>query len=70
MCPHDLKIGRTKAYVGVSLASVFYFWRNLPDSHFPCVLTLAQLILLLFHLLFFPTALLTWDRPPSLNLRP
>lgn len=38
MCPHDLKIGRTKAYVGVSLASVFCFWRNLPDSHFPYVL--------------------------------
>lgn len=38
MCPHDLKIGRTKAYVGVSLASAFCFWRNLPDFHFPCVL--------------------------------
>lgn len=32
---------------------------------FPVSLTLAQLILLLFHLLFFPMALLTWDHPPQ-----
>lgn len=65
MCPHDLKIGRTKAYVGVSLVSVFCFWRNLLTPTFPVSLTLAQLILPLFYLLFFPMTSTHLGPPPK-----